>query len=170
MTKNIRGIQAANPARAKARAKADKSIIHNMATLARKLGFQTTQIDAILQQSPDRQITQTALLKAQKPDHFHYNRETFKSLIKQIASCFGRAILNKGPPMTLTAGRAIKLKDRYGIPPEHAQPLDRPHLFLDRLHSATSMQRNLSSLEVRRSVYYAFFGKPSSQTYMYTVL
>lgn len=166
MAKNIRGGQAANPARAKARAKADESVIHDMATLARKLGFGTTQINAILQQSPDRQIARAALLKARKPDHFHYDRETFESLIEQIASCFARAIPNEGPPMTLTAGRAIKLKDRYGIPPEHAQPLDRPHLFLDQLHSATSRQRNLSSLEVRRSVYYAFFGKPSSQTYM----
>lgn len=166
MAKNIRGGQAANPARAKARAKADESVIHDMATLARKLGFRTTQINAILQQSPDRQIARAALLKARKPDHFHYDRETFESLIEQIARCFARAIPNEGPPMTLTAGRAIKLKDRYGIPPEHAQPLDRPHLFLDRLHSATPMQRNLSSLEVRQSVYYAFFGRPSSQTYM----
>lgn len=106
------------------------------------------------------------LVKARKPDRYHYDRETFESLVEQIASCFARAIPNEGPPMTPTAGRAMKLKDRYGIPPEHAQPLDRPHIFLDRLHSVTSMQRNLSSLEVRRSVYYAFFGKPSSQTYM----
>lgn len=164
MAKNIRPGQAANPARAKARAKADEGVIHNMATLARKLGFRTTQINAILQQSPDRQIARAALLKARKPDHYHYDRVTFESLIEQIAGCFSRAIPKEGLPMTVTAGRAIKLKDRYGIPPEHAQPLDRPHIFLDRLHSVTSMQRNLSSLEVRRSVYYAFFGNPSSET------
>lgn len=63
----------------------------------------------------------------------------------------------------LTTGRAKKLKDRCGIPPGQAQPLDRPHLFLDQLHSVATTQRNPSSLEVRRSVYYAFFGKPSSQ-------
>lgn len=164
MAKTIRAGQAANPARAKARAKADEGVIHDMATLARKLGFRTTQINAILQQSPDRQIARAALLKARKPDHYHYDSVTFESLIEQIAGCFARAIPKEGLPMTVTAGRAMKLKDRYGIPPEHAQPLDRPHIFLDRLHSVTSMQRNLSSLEVRRSVYYAFFGKPSSQT------
>ncbi|RDH27273.1 hypothetical protein BDQ94DRAFT_175749 [Aspergillus welwitschiae] len=157
MAKNIRGGQAANPARAKARAKADESVIHDMATLARKLGFRTTQISAILQQSADRQIARAALLQARKPDRYHYDRETFESLIEQITGCFARAMLNEELPMTLTAGRAMKLKDRYGIPPEYAQPLDRPHIFLDRLHSVTSMQRNLSSLEVRRSVYYAFF-------------
>ncbi|OJJ42065.1 hypothetical protein ASPZODRAFT_77819 [Penicilliopsis zonata CBS 506.65] len=166
MAKNIQGGQAANPARAKARATADESVIHDMATLARKLGFQTTQISAILQQSPDRQIARAALLKAQKPDRYHYDRETFESLIEQITGCFARAIPNEDPPMTLTAGRAMKLKDRYGIPPEYAQPLDRPHIFLDQLHSAPMMQRSLSSLEVRQSIYYAFFGKPSSPTYM----
>ncbi|KAJ5152474.1 hypothetical protein N7492_009754 [Penicillium capsulatum] len=141
MAKNIRDGHATNPTRAKARAKADESVIHDMATLARKLGFRTTQINAII-------------------------HEAFESLIEQIAGCFACAILNEGPPMTLTAGRAMKLKDRYGIPPEYAQPLDRPYIFLDRLYSATTMQRNLSSLEVRRSVYYAFIGKPSSQTFM----
>jgi hypothetical protein len=40
---------------------------------------------------------------------------------------------------------------------KQTQQLDRPLIFLDTLHSATVLQRNLSSLEVRRSVYYAFF-------------
>ncbi|CEJ55661.1 hypothetical protein PMG11_01909 [Penicillium brasilianum] len=64
MAKNIAAGKAANPARAKARAKADEGVIHDMASLARKLGFRTTQIKAILQQSPDRQIARAALLKA----------------------------------------------------------------------------------------------------------
>lgn len=86
-------------------------MIHDMATLARKLGFRTTQINAILQQSPDRQIARAALLEARKPDHYHYDRLTFESLIEQIAACFARAIPKEGLPMTVTAGRAMKLKD-----------------------------------------------------------
>ena len=58
--------------------------------------------------------------------------------------------------MAHITGRAIKLKDRCGAPQEQTQNLDCPHIFLDRLHSETVLQRNLSSLEVRRSVYYAF--------------
>ncbi|KAH3544594.1 hypothetical protein KXW20_008647, partial [Aspergillus fumigatus] len=66
---------------AKARAKADESIIHDMAALAQKLGFQTLQIKEILKQSPDQQITRATLLKARKLDRYHYDSETFESLV-----------------------------------------------------------------------------------------
>ncbi|KAL4936127.1 hypothetical protein BDV06DRAFT_228182 [Aspergillus oleicola] len=163
MAKDVQGGQNANPTRAKARARADESVIHGMATLARKLGFRTPQIKAILKQSPDQQIARAALLKARKPDHYHYDRETFESLVKQIAGCFALAIPNDTPSVALVTGRAIKLKDRCGAPQEQTQRLDRPFIFLDQLHSATTLQSNLSSLEVRRSVYHAFFGKISFQ-------
>ncbi|KAL5333673.1 hypothetical protein BJX70DRAFT_48849 [Aspergillus crustosus] len=164
MVKDVQRGQKANPTRAKARAKADESVIHGMATLAKKLGFRNPQIKAILRQSPDQQIARAALLKARKPDHYHYDSGTFESLIEQIAGCFALAIPNEAAPVAHITGRAIKLKDRCGAPQEKTQQLDRPHIFLDILHSATVLQRNLSSLEVRRSVYYAFFGKPSSTT------
>lgn len=166
MAKDVQGGQKANPTRAKARARADESVVHDMASLSRKLGFHTPQIKAILKQSPDRQIAQAALLKARKPDHYHYDSETFESLIEQIAGCFALAVPNNAPSAALITGRAIKLKDRCGAPQEQTQQLDRPHIFLDQLHSATVLRRNLSSLEARRSVYYAFFGKLSSQTTM----
>jgi hypothetical protein len=160
MAKDIQGGPKANPTRAKARAKANESVVHAMAALAKKLGFRTPQIKAILRQSPDRQIARAALLKARKPDHYHYDSGTFESLIKQIAGFFALAIPNEAAPVAHITGWASKLKDRCGAPQEQTQQLDRPHIFLDTLHSATVLQRYLSSLEVRRSVYYAFFGKP----------
>lgn len=163
MAKDVQSGQNANPTRAKARATADEGVIHDMAALARKLGFRTPQIKAILKQSPDRQIARAALLKARKPDHYYYDSETFESLIERIAGCFALAIPRDVPPAALVTGRAIKLKDRCGAPPQQTQQLDRPHIFFDQLHSATVRQGSLSSLEVRRCVYYAFFGKPSSQ-------
>jgi hypothetical protein len=69
MAKDVQSGQSANPTRAKARATADEGVIHDMAALARKLGFRTLQIKAILKQSPDRQIARAALLKARKLDH-----------------------------------------------------------------------------------------------------
>ncbi|KAH2988333.1 hypothetical protein KXW58_006110 [Aspergillus fumigatus] len=66
--------------------------------------------------------------------------------------------------MALATGQAPKLHNRCGAPQEQAQQLDRPHLFMDRLHTETVRQKNLSSLEVRQCVYYAFFSKPSSAT------
>ncbi|KAH1519476.1 hypothetical protein CDV57_01297 [Aspergillus fumigatus] len=166
MAKDIQGGQKANPTRAKARAKADESVVHDMAALAWKLGFRTPQIRAILKQSPDRQIARAALLQARKPDHYYYDSEMFESLIERITGCFALAIRKEGPQAALITGRAIKLKERCGAPQERTQRLDRPYIFLDRLHSATVMQQSLSSLEVRRCVYYAFFGKPSTQRTM----
>ncbi|KAJ8226356.1 hypothetical protein LV156_008966 [Aspergillus fumigatus] len=166
MAKDVQcGHPKANPARAKARAKADESVIHDMAALAQKLGFRTPQIKEILKQSPDRQIARATLLKARKPDRYHYDSETFESLVDRIVGCFVLAIPNESQPtMALVTGQAPKLHDRCGTPQEQAQKLDRPHLFMDRLHAETVRQKNLSSLEVRRCVYYAFFGKPASAT------
>ncbi|KAB8212841.1 hypothetical protein BDV33DRAFT_231343 [Aspergillus novoparasiticus] len=143
---------------------ADESVIHGMATPAKQLGFRTPPIKAILRQSPDHQIARAALLKARKPDHYHYDHETFESLVEQIAGYFALAVPNEAAPVAHITGRAIQLKERCGVPQEQTQHLDRPHIFFDTLHSATVSQRNLSSLEVRRSVYYAFFGKPSPTT------
>ncbi|KAE8391594.1 hypothetical protein BDV23DRAFT_69197 [Aspergillus alliaceus] len=164
MAKDLQRGPKANPTRAKARATADESVIHRIATLAKQLGFRTPPIKAILRQSPDHQIARAALLKARKPDHYHYDHETFESLVEQIAGYFALAIPNKAAPVAHITGRAIQLKERCGVPQEQIQQLDRPHIFFDTLHSATVSQRNLSSLEVRRSVYYAFFGKPSPTT------
>ncbi|KAH1805481.1 hypothetical protein KXX27_001458 [Aspergillus fumigatus] len=50
--------------------------------------------------------------------------------------------------MALVTGQAPKLHDRCGTPQEQAQKLDRPHLFMDRLHAETVRQKNLSSLEL----------------------
>jgi hypothetical protein len=164
MAKDVQGGPKANPTRAKARAKADESVIHAMAALAKKLGFRTPPVKTIIRQSPDHQIARAALLKARKPDHYHYDSGAFESLIEQIAGCFALAIPNEAAPVAHITSRVIKLKDRCGIPQEQTQQLDSPHIFLDTLHSATVLQRNLSSLEVRRSVYYAFFGKSSATT------
>ncbi|KAF4210373.1 hypothetical protein CNMCM5878_004502 [Aspergillus fumigatiaffinis] len=136
-----------------------------MAALAQKLGFRSPQIKEILKQSPDRQIARATLLKARKPDRYYYDSETFESLVDRIVGCFVLAIPNESQPtMALVTGQAPKLHDRCGTPQEQAQKLDRPHLFMDRLHAQTVRQKNLSSLEVRRCVYYAFFGKPASAT------
>ncbi|KAF5857599.1 hypothetical protein ETB97_005528 [Aspergillus alliaceus] len=114
------------------RAKADERIVYDMAALARDLGFRSKQIEAILKQSPDRQIARAALLKARKPDRYHYDKEVFESLVNQISQCFSHAAPNQGQPAAgLITGRVVKLKDRCGIPPEQIQQLDRPHLFVD---------------------------------------
>ncbi|KAH1714742.1 hypothetical protein KXW91_004450 [Aspergillus fumigatus] len=116
MTKDILRCQKANPTRAKARAKADESVIHDMAALASKR--------RISKQSLDRQIAKATLLKARKPDHYRYDSETFEPLIEQIAGCFALAIPNEAPQAAPITGRAIKLNERCGAPQERIQLLD----------------------------------------------
>lgn len=144
------------------RAKADENAIYDMAVLARRLGFRSKQIKNILKQSPDRQIARTALLKARRPDRYHYDDDMFESLVDRITEIFSLAIPSDNQPAAeLIVGRAVKLKDRCGPPAIQAQRLDRLHLFLDRLHTEMPSQQHVSSFYVRQCVYYAFFGKPS---------
>ncbi|GFF58745.1 hypothetical protein IFM51744_09667 [Aspergillus udagawae] len=81
MAKNIQSGQKADPNRAKARAKADKRIVHDMAAPCMEIGLPCSSNG--VKQSPDRQIAKAALLKARKLDHYHYDIETFESLIEQ---------------------------------------------------------------------------------------
>ncbi|ODM24145.1 hypothetical protein SI65_01735 [Aspergillus cristatus] len=144
------------------RAKADENSIHDMAVLARKLGFRSEHIKDILKQSPDRQIAQAALLKARKPDRYQYDSDVFDSLVDRITDLFSLAIPYENQPVAESIlGRAVKLKDRCGPPPVQAQRLDRSRLFLDQLHASIPSQQQVSSFYVRRCVYYAFFGRPS---------
>lgn len=52
------------------RREADYRVLYEMAELARRLGFWSDEIRALLDGSPDRQIARAALLQARKPDQF----------------------------------------------------------------------------------------------------
>ncbi|KAI3014543.1 hypothetical protein CBS147347_11449 [Aspergillus niger] len=163
MARDIKDEARSKMAQAKGEARPDEHVVYNMALLAEKLGFHTPQINVILEQSPDLQIAADALLRARKPAEYTYDDETMKRLMRKIARCFAHATPKEMRHVNTTTGQADKLHERRGAPPKAVQPLDCPHLFLDRLHSPIMRRNVLSSLEVRRSVYYAFFGKPPSR-------
>ena len=146
------------------RTKADKAVLYNIAVLARKLGFCSPQIEQLLSHSSDREIAREALLKARKPDYYRYN--SIESLIDFIIErCFGTAHANESLPLNEpnVSSQPLALKRRCGPPHKQSQLLDRPLLFVDRLHSEEKPARTtVSSLFVRRCVYFAFFGKLSS--------
>ena len=48
--------------------KADEMVLYDMAVFTRRLGFHSPDIEELIEKSPDHQITQNALLRAQKPD------------------------------------------------------------------------------------------------------
>jgi hypothetical protein len=148
------------------RGRADEVVLHNMATLAHKLGFDSLPVTEMLNRSPDRRIAREALLKARKPGSYRYDPATFDSLIDRLVECFGTAVAHEAlPSPELVLGRTPTLSRRCGPPLEHVQPIDRPHLFLGKVHSkeATGPQ-TISSFFVRQCVYFAFFGKPLTWT------
>lgn len=142
------------------RAKPDERAIYEMAELAHRLGFQSTEINAIIRSSPDHQIARSALLQARKPDRYRYDSQTFDALVDQIVSCFAKATPDQSEHhQTLLADSAMKLKARAGEPQTRTHKQDAPLLFLDRLHANVEVADNITSFFVRRCVYFAFFGK-----------
>ncbi|KAJ5917587.1 hypothetical protein N7466_011141 [Penicillium verhagenii] len=139
----------------------DPMILFDMAVLAKTLGFQSPQIEQLVKQSPDRQIARDALLRARRTDRYRYNEEEFDSLIFKVTECFLRATrLDDIPPVQYAGGRETKKESRYGHPQAKEQLQDRQFLFIDQIHGESlSSVKKATSLFVRRSVYFTFFGK-----------
>jgi hypothetical protein len=148
----------ANPSRAKP----DQRAIYEMAELARRLGFKSPEIDELIQGSPEHQIARSALLQARKPDRYRYDREQFDILVSQMVSCFGHAIPDQPDrSQDLLADSTVKPRVRSGVPQTRTQRQDNALLFLDYLHADVEVADTITSLFVRRCVYFAFFGKPT---------
>ncbi|KAJ5588730.1 hypothetical protein N7537_011408 [Penicillium hordei] len=142
------------------RSKPDERAIYEMAELAHQLGFQSTEIDALIKSSPDHQIARSALLQARKPHRYRYDSQDFDLLVNSIVSCFAKAVSDRPEqPQGLLADSAMKPKTRAGEPQTRTHKQDGPLLFLDRLHADVEVADNVTSFFVRRCVYFAFFGK-----------
>lgn len=137
-----------------------------MATLAQKSGFDSLPVTEMLNRSPDRRIAHEALLKARKPGSYRYDPAAFDSLIDRLVECLGSAVAHEALPLPEPVlGRTPTLSHRCGPLLEHVQPIDRPHLFLGKVHSKeTTGLQTFSSFFVRQCVYFAFFDKPLTRT------
>ena len=66
-------------------------------------------------------------------------------------------------PLLITDGAGVKKKRRCGLPSVEEYTKDSESLFINHLHSVDDEQgEGLTSFFVRKSIYSAFFGKPSS--------
>ncbi|KAF7136920.1 hypothetical protein CNMCM5793_006582 [Aspergillus hiratsukae] len=141
--------------------KADEMILHDMAVLAQRLGFDSPHIQNLIQQSPDRQMARDILLKARKPDRYQYPEDIFESLVTRICDCFSEAVSLDHPTSPEPAmAREVKLNERYGLPHRNDQRQDSRLLFLDELHADNvPLDRKVTTLCVRRCFYFAFFGQ-----------
>jgi hypothetical protein len=138
-------------------------ILYDMAVLAKRLGFQSPQIEQLIEQSPDRRVAREALLRARRPDRYRYNEEEVESLINKVTECFLRATpLDHQLPVQSVGGRETKKEHRCGHPQTQAQLRDCRFLFIDQLHGdSLEREEKATSTLVRRSVYFTFFSKLS---------
>jgi hypothetical protein len=147
--------------------KADEIVLCEFAALASRLGYESERIRSLAQRSPDREIARSALLKARKPARYKYSEAAFEDYVEQIVNLFSAA-----QPVTVKQARAAVeidysdiLPKRCGIPRTQDHERDKLSLFVDRLHNTDEEQCDeMSSFFIRRSVYFAFFGKPSRPT------
>ena len=66
-------------------------------------------------------------------------------------------------PLLITDGAGVKKKRRCGLPSVEEYTKDSESLFINHLHNVDEEQgEGLTSFFVRKSIYLAFFGKPSS--------
>ncbi|KAG2016787.1 hypothetical protein GB937_005988 [Aspergillus fischeri] len=99
------------------RAIADKRAIYEMAELARRLGFQSPEIKAIIDGSPDCEIARAALLQARKPNYLWYDEDQFDALVSQIVDYFAAAVPDQPEIIhELLADSTVKPRARCGMP------------------------------------------------------
>jgi hypothetical protein len=144
--------------------KPSKATLCQIAAHAYRLEFKSMPILNLMQGSADRQIALKALLEARRPDRFKYDADAFEDYIEQMVR-----ILSTAEALTEEEARDIcevendgKPHKRCGVPKPKDHEQDKLSLFLDKLHDASEQQYpEITSLFVRRSVYFAFWGKPA---------
>ncbi|PGH29471.1 hypothetical protein GX50_07785, partial [[Emmonsia] crescens] len=62
--------------------KANEHVVYKMAELAHHLGFQSSEITALINQSSGWQIARAALLQARRLSHFQYDAGVVDMLMK----------------------------------------------------------------------------------------
>ncbi|KAH7016538.1 uncharacterized protein B0I36DRAFT_254585 [Microdochium trichocladiopsis] len=146
--------------RAKPRKKGDEVTLFRLADLASRLGFTSEPIRNILQHSPSRQVARTALLAVIKPGRYMY--KNLEGVVDQITGVFESAELvplSEASSSTQTSGQN-EGPIRWGLPHNIDHERDRESLFLPNLHAELMSPFPLmTSIFVRRSVYFAFFGR-----------
>ncbi|PVH71515.1 hypothetical protein DL98DRAFT_540001 [Cadophora sp. DSE1049] len=150
---------------AKARpGKVDEVVLSNFTALAVRLGFKSDQISALSQRSADREIACAALLNARKSDRYEYTDAILESNVKQIVRLFDTTTsvqVQQVCPAFVSNDLAAS-GARYGFPSDKAHARDTDALSISNLHAEVTEQgESITSFFMRRSVYFAFFGRPS---------
>ena len=134
---------------------------YELACEAKKLGFNFQAVTRILSQNPDKQAAKRLLLTARSPEHFEFDPAVFDSLILQVADALGHArrrhVDDREPQLTLSHfGEPVAR--RCGRQFSESYLRDRKFLTDDYFLRKVDRNTDISSLFVRRSVFWAFWG------------
>lgn len=145
---------------AKPKSKLNAPILCEFASLAYRLGFESEKIRSLTRRSADEEIARGALLEARRPDRYKYDENAFAQFVEQMIAFFStaEAVAEEDLIEFDSPQRAPK---RSGIPETGYYKTDKSLLFLEKLHNANEEQCDeITSFFIRRSIYFAFFGKP----------
>ena len=137
---------------------------HKFGLLADTLGFATKEIKILKQKNPDAEVAYAALLEARDPDYFTYDESFVLRHLRRMKRMFDTAIEKPDPggqPTLLVDGPGEAVSRRCGRIFENAHSRTRKYLFLRSIYEPTIGEGDgISSFFVRRSVFFAFFGRP----------
>ena len=149
---------------AKPRSQPHERFGYEFASLAYRLGFESEEIRHQIRRSPDEEIARKALLKARDPNRYKYDDAAFANFVEQMVRFFSTAEKRVDENLMDFEGYP-KTVIRKGIPQTGVYKADKSSLYLERLHSICEDESDkVTSFFVRRSVYFAFFGKPDRAT------
>lgn len=122
------------------------------------MGFDSSEIQELIGQAPDRLIARNALLQARDLESFEVDDAIVDLIIGYIITCFDMIRLKGVVTVPLTrVSRSVPRKSRSGHPTLKALVQDRALLFLDHIHTA-AVPDLVTTVFVRHCVYFAFFG------------
>jgi hypothetical protein len=141
----------------------DETALHELASLASRLGFESDKLCKILQTPSDRNLAEHVLSRARKPGRYVFRDR--ERCIQQILDAFAAAV--PAPAGEATDETVEELREleqppkRYGRPNDVDYEYDKVRLFLPQMDDAVdAAMGDMTSTFVRWSVCSAYFGSP----------
>jgi hypothetical protein len=137
---------------AKPGSKRSADAVFGFAALAFRLGFESTRIKDLMQQSRDRDIARNAFLEARGLGHCQNDPAIFDGFL----SMYEQATTIEAEHATNAKGPG-KIPKRGGTPRIVDYEAEKSALFLDRMSAIVQESGEITPFFIRKSVYIAFF-------------
>ncbi|KAH6704267.1 hypothetical protein BKA61DRAFT_493502 [Leptodontidium sp. MPI-SDFR-AT-0119] len=136
---------------------------HRFALLADRLGFDSEIIRKLITDDPFRAEVRNFVLKHNPPERYDVDPELFEKCVEHLARVRTEVVEKPRQyitPPSVVDGPGESLPRRCGRFFQTAYEYERNYLYLDVLYDGTNARgKGITSIFVRRSIYFAFFGK-----------